>query len=490
MKSLTLELYFGQIFDYMLNMKKNAILFLFLLPGILLAQKVSLLKGAITENIIINDSLKESISVYLPSSFDANKTWPVVFVFDMEGKGKQSLSMFRQAAEQEGYILATSNNTNDTISLSKNILIANRLFNATYDLLPLQKKRVYTAGFSDAARFASIVPNFIKGIEGVISCGAAVGSLEILSAKNPFHFVGIVGREDYNFIDMLETRKLLDKLKFPNQLILFDGGNEWPSAELIAKAMNIFTLAAMAKGEAPKDEQIVSAFYKEFLTAANTLFSNSKPLLAEHELSEMIRVYGPLMEVDSLKDARKQLRKTSAFKTNRRNQNNVLLKESFTKEDYIYFLEEDVMTYNYNNLGWWNYQMDELDKLTKSSSIYDKQMSLRLRSYVNALIEDTIDMIASDTKVIDMEALTFLYMLKTVTDPQNFDYYLKVISNSSEVEDYGTALFYLEELLKNGYQNKEELYALEHTALFRIMPEFNAVVEKYLKTARYDIIQD
>jgi hypothetical protein len=471
-------------------MNKNAILFLFLLPSMLLAQKISLVKGAITENVVVNDSLQETFSMYLPTTFDTTKTWPIVFVFDMEGKGKQALSMFKDAAEQEGYVLATSNNTNDTLSLSRNILIANRFLNAAYDLLPLQKERVYTAGFSNAARFASIIPNFIKGIKGVVSCGAAVGNMEILSSKNPFYFVGIVGREDYNFIDMLETRKVLDRLKFPNQLLLFDGGHEWPSTSLITNALRVLTLSAMAKGKIPKDEKMTAASYNRSLIAANTLFSDEKPLLAEHELSEMIRIYNPLIELDSLNSIRKQVRKTSSFRTKRRNQNSVFLKESFTKEDYVYFLEEDVMTYNYNNLGWWIYQMDELDKLGKSTSLYNKQMSHRLRGYVNALIEDTIDMITSDVKVIDVEALTFLYMLKTATEPQNFVYYLNVISNSAEVEDYGTALFYLEELLKNGYKNKKELYALEHTALLRITPEFNTLVEKYLNSARYDIMVD
>ncbi len=148
------------------------------------------------------------------------------------------------------------------------------------------------------------------------------------------------------------------------------------------------------------------------------------------------------------------------------------------------------MTYNYNNLGWWNYQMQELDKMAKSTSLYERQMSLRLRGYVNALIEDTIDMVTVNDKVLDMDALTFLYMLKTITEPNNFEYYLNVISNSSKIEDYGTGLFYLEELLKKGYENKAELYTLEHTALFRITPEFNTMVEKYLNSARYDIMVD
>ena len=132
--------------------------------------------------------------------------------------------------------------------------------------------------------------------------------------------------------------------------------------------------------------------------------------------------------------------------------------------------------------------MEELNKLDKSAVLFERQMSTRLRGYINALISDNIDYISADEE-LDLEALNLLYMIKTITSPAEYDAYLKVISTSSKMEDYGTALFYLEELLKNGYTNTQELYSLEHTALFRIMPEFNEVVEKYLKGARYDIIE-
>ena len=81
-------------------------------------------------------------------------------------------------------------------------------------------------------------------------------------------------------------------------------------------------------------------------------------------------------------------------------------------------------------------------------------------------------------------------MLKTITQPKEYSYYLKIISYSTKIDDYGTSLFYLEELLKNGYTDKEKLYELENTALLRITPEFNEIVEKYLKKARYEVIEE
>jgi hypothetical protein len=356
-------------------------------------------------------------------------------------------------------------------------------------LLPIKKDRSYTVGFSSGARLASVLPTFVKEIKGVISCGAGVANEEILSNKNRFHFIGIVGTEDYNYLPMINSQKFLNRLKFPNQLLFFEGGEEWPKSSYLEKAMEIFTLAAMAKGVESKDEAFIDASYKRNLGAVSELLTAEKPLLANKLLTEITSVYRNYKSIDSLKLNSKTLRKTKLFKAQNRNQNAAFLKEGFVKDEYAYLLEEDILAYNYNNLGWWKYQMDELAKYEKRLNVYEKKMGRRLKSFVNALIADNIDFIKAQTS-INEEALLFLWMVNTITDVKKYDSYLKIISLSSKVEDYGTALFYLEELLKAGYSNTEELYALENTALLRIAPEFNELVAKYLKNARYDSIEE
>lgn len=133
--------------------------------------------------------------------------------------------------------------------------------------------------------------------------------------------------------------------------------------------------------------------------------------------------------------------------------------------------------------------MEELKKYDTSKIEAEREMGKRLLGYINALIEDNLDMLKAAPR-LDQEALSLLWMLKTVTDPKEYSYYLKIISHSAKTEDYGTALFYLEELLKNGYTDKTELYSLENTALLRITPEFNEIVAKYLQEARYDIMEE
>ncbi|MBT2162156.1 alpha/beta hydrolase [Zobellia barbeyronii] len=470
-------------------MKRILLLLAFSATFIGSAQNITLKKGVVIDSLVVNDTVPETFSLYLPKKFDVSKTWPVVFVFDMNGRGKQSLAMFSAAAEEQGYVLAASNNISDTLSISKNILITSRMLNTVTTMLPIRKNGIYTSGFSAGGRFSTLIPTFIKGVEGVIACGAAVANFEVLTSRNPFHFIGVVGDEDFSYSEMLTVEKVLSRMKFPNQLLVFNGGHEWPKTEDLSSALRLLTLAAMAKGIVLKDEAYVDANYTADLVKVNRLYTANKPLLADNWLEEMSEVYQPFISLDSIKESRKAVRRSRLFKNKNRTQNALSLKESLIKEEYNYYLEEDILTYNYNNLGWWKYQMEELQKFQKNPEVLQQKMGKRLEGYVKALVSDNVDVLSAEDP-IDGEALNFLWMLKTVIEPDNFESYLKIISYTAKTDDYGTALFYLEELLKKGYKNRSELYALENTALLRITPEFNELVEKYLKGARYSIIEE
>lgn len=452
------------------------------------AQQMTLKKGIVIDSlpVSVSDTISETFSLYLPQKFEVSRTWPIVFMFEMQGHAKQALNVMADAAEEQGYILAASNDVRDTLPIADNIIIANRMLNAVVTFLPIHKNRIYTGGFSSGGRFATLAPTFIKGIQGVLTAGTSVANTEVLTSKNPFHYIGIVGNEDYNYPEMLGVEEILNRMRFPNQLLVFEGGHNWPDTEQLAHALEIFTLSAMAKGRIPTDEAFVDAKYKEDLTRVNIFFTEKKPLLANNLLDEMLEIYRPFMDTDFIKDSQKTLKRSRLFKSRNREQKAIFFKEGLIKEDYVYYLEEDILTYNYNNLGWWKYQMEELEKFLNSKDELQRHMGKRLRGYIEALIADNIDILKSGDPV-DEEALNFLWMLQTVIDPKDYNSYLKIISYNAKVNDTGTALFYLEELLKNGYTDKDRLYDIEDTAFLRITPEFNAIVEKYLEDARYSV---
>lgn len=468
-------------------MKKiHVIVILFTILGpFAIGQKLVLKKGEIIEGLVVNDSTKSTFSLYLPTNFRTDTEWPLMMVFDVEGKEKQALSMFVQAAEKEGYILAAPKMV-DSLSLTNNMLLTGKTIEEVANILPIKQGRVYVAGSSSGGRFASLVPIFIKGVKGVISIGASLANRELLNIKSPFHFIGMVGKDNFEYTSMLTDTKLLDKMKFPNQMLLFDGGNDWPSFDYLEKGLQLFTLDAMGRKLIPKDSAYVEQAYQEDLTKLNQLKNIGDLLWAEQYMTEMMSIYGAHKNLDSLRSVQKELRKDKQFRSMKRNENSAFLKESMLKEDYQYYIEEDIYTHNFNNLGWWNHQRGEIKKFMTGTDPFEKEMGHRLLGFVNALAEDYIDLVRSD-EVVDEDALAFLYMLKTILEPENFEYYLKTISLSAKNEDFGTSLFYLEEAFKKGFKDREKLYTLEGTALLRITPEFNELVSKYLKGALYEI---
>ena len=51
--------------------------------------------------------------------------------------------------------------------------------------------------------------------------------------------------------------------------------------------------------------------------------------------------------------------------------------------------------------------------------------------------------------------------------------------------DYPTALFYLEEMLKNGFKDLNALYEIEGTLGLKFSREYNWIIKKYLGKSRY-----
>lgn len=467
-------------------MKKNLWVLLLGVSFYATAQQMVLKKGQVIDSIPVANNSTENFGIYLPKAYEASQEWPVVFVCDMKGQGIKALKNYGISAEQQGYILVSINNLTDTLSISKNVLAANKVINGAASLFSIDPDRIYTAGFAEGARFASILPVFIDKVEGVISCGSDIGNTEVLSIKKPFHYIGIVGKGDFSYPNMLRTTTILDKLKFPNQLITFDGGHEWPPADKFSNALTTLTLSSMAKGNIARDTVFIKEEYNRNWYGINAAISAQKMLEAEELLTGTASVFRLLVPVDSLTDKQKWLRKNKVYKTQKREEDTAFNKESYVREDYVYFLEDDVNTYNLKNLGWWNYQMQELKKYESSSNRVERQLGERLNGFVNALIEENIDVLKKEEPV-DEDGLRFLWMLKTISSPMEYPYYLQIISNSAKTDDFGTALFYTEELLKKGYTDKRELYSLKNTALLRITPEFNDLVAKYLKDARYDM---
>jgi pimeloyl-ACP methyl ester carboxylesterase len=194
-------------------------------------------RGEILDPVFCQHDFTQSYTLYLPTTYQAGRRWPVIYCFDPGGKGSIPVALFKEGAEKYGYILVGSNN-------SKNgpwevILQAVRaIWRDTHARLAIDDQRIYAAGFSGGARVAFGLGQILSiKLSGVIACGA--GLPEWLEPENVIDVpcFGTVGLQDFNYREMQELERQLRLQGTPCLLRVFQGRHSWPPPKLALEAV-------------------------------------------------------------------------------------------------------------------------------------------------------------------------------------------------------------------------------------------------------------
>ncbi len=461
---------------------KKIIFFLFLTVQ-LSAQEMTLKKGIVVDSLKVSDTLDETYSLYLPTAFRGEKPWPVLFVFDGKGRGKSSAQFLQGIAEKQGYILVASNDINPNNGMLKNAEIASRLLTHAITLYPVDFAQIATVGSMEGAKVATAIPVIYDNILGVVAVGRQWINFEILDRKKSFSFIGVVGDEQFTFNGMQITANALSQMNFSGEIYIFEGDEEWPKPVIMSSAIGSLTLDAMKKRVRPMNSQLVEELFQQDLKRVNELMSRGEWLHAESLLQTMESKYEGLRQLSEVRTRQNQLSRSGSLAQQKREQERVREKESRLVDDFIYYLEEDIRTANFENLGWWNYQKNQFDSLTQRGGLEGK-MANRLKDLISEMVMLNRQELkeARDASLVQK---LLANMLQTIFDPTNFAAYKNIISLSAQDNDFGTALFYLEEMLKHGYEDKDALYNIEGTLGLKLTSEYNWLIEKYLGSSRY-----
>lgn len=461
---------------------KQLIFFLFLSLQ-LSAQDFLVKKGVVVDDLKVSDTLEESYSLYLPTDFHSERTWPVLLIFDGEGRGKTAAHLFTSAAEEQGYLLVSSNNISSRKDLESNALIAGRLLQHVTRVLPIDFQQVSTAGSMTGAKAATSIPLIFDSIHGVIAVGDHWVNFNLLDQDRNFAFIGIVGDEQFAVSGMNNTADALSRLKFPSQLYTYDGSKEWPGPEIISSAVGSLTLDAMRSKKRPVEEELISSLYQNDLARVNKLMSLNQLLNAGNLLEIMEEKYAGLISTSEIRSKQDQLARSRNFAQQKREHSTILEKEYRLMDDFTYYLEEDVRTANFENLGWWNYQKKQLDSLAQRNNA-EAKMALRLKDFIKEYVRlKRLEL--KENRRSTLESKLLANMVQTIFDPQAFDAYKEIISLSAQDNDFQTAYFYLEEMLKHGYEDMESLYKIEGTLGLRLTPEYNMIIDNYLGKSKF-----
>ena len=464
---------------------KKIIFFLFLSLQ-LSAQEFVVKKGAVVDDLKISDTLEESYALYLPTAYRNERLWPVLFVFDGEGRGRAAAQLFQSTAEEQGYIIVSSNSISHQNDLEQNVLAGARLMQHVAGILPIDFKQIASVGSIAGARVASAIPLIFDNILGVVAVGDHWVNFNLLDNKKNFAFIGIVGDEQYTTSGMQNIASTLSRLRFPTQIYTYSGDEEWPQPQIINSAVGSLTLEAMREGFRPVDPQLVEQLYRQDLARVHKLMSLNRLINAEGLLEIMEEKYDGFISTAEIRSNQNQLERSRNYAQQKREQSTVTEKETRLIDDFIYYLEEDIRTANFENLGWWNYQKNQLDSLSQKNNA-EAKMALRLKDFIREYVE--IKRRELKETRIPLENKLVANMIQTIFDPRAYDAYMNIISLSAQDNDFQTAYFYLEEMLKHGYQDVENLYNIEGTLGLRLTPEYNDIIEKYLGTSKFYDVQ-
>ncbi len=450
---------------------------------ILFAQEISIRKGAVTDNLSVNDSLSETFAIYLPTNYSNEKSWPIFFVFDPEGRGKSVAQLFRQPGEEQGYVIVASNNIKSKNSLLNNLKVGTRLMSRVFDLFSIDRNRIYTAGLAEGAEVASAIPAVYNNIQGVLAVGDIWLNADLLKKDVNFSIIGLVSTHDFKLYKMEENIRILSKNGNNGSLYKFDGTHQWPDSNVISHALGNFSLQALSKGLIPRDPTLMENLYQKEIETTEVL-RRSLQLFKSYELLDKMKdKYGLLDKIDDLKDRQKNLRREKFFREQRREYSRAAIKETELKEQYIYFFNDDVLTSNFENIRWWNQQIKELKAFQQSKNRAEAEMAYRLEGLLQFLAKTTFQELSEAKAHIDR--LIFTAILQTTFDRENPEGYRAIISLSAGDGDYETALLYLEDLLKTGYKEMDPLYNIPGTLDLKLSPEYNALIKKYLGESRF-----
>lgn len=448
------------------------------------AQEYRILKGGVTDSLPIPGSDGETYCIYVPKDYSPEKKWPLIFVFDPKGRGATTANLFRLAAEDQKYMVASSNIKLKEEPLDSIVNTATSMINAVLQAFPVDENLVYTAGMGEGAQIGSALPLLYKDLAGVLAVGNSFVNPQYLNKDNPYMFIGIAGNKDYMVYEMENYLRFFDDLDFPTDVYYFDGKeNEWPEARVISNAIAGFTLEAIKEGKRPGDKEFIDNLFETELEYAESLRRTRNYYEAYEKLDRMDEKYEDFGFEDIIKEKQKEIKRIRGYRSQKSDFNRAVSFEKEQQNEYEHLLRADIMTDNFQNIGWWAYQVDELEKLKDGDNEAKSNMAYRLLGYLDFVTKSEYDKIMKANASIDTKI--FISVLRTAINKEDPEAYLNIISLAAADGDQETALLYLEDLLKLGYSDMESLYNIEGALDLQFTREYNKIVKEYLGESKF-----
>ncbi len=427
-------------------------------------------KGQIIDQVICKKDASQSYALYLPANYSTEKNYPVIYVFDPHAEGKLPVSLYKELAEQYGYILVGSNNSKNGTTWEESQNIANKLFADVGNRLSVNTQRIYVLGFSGGARVANALAITNGSIASVICCGASAPMAKTNAPRNNYSFLGIVGNEDFNYVEMRKYDMIdLAGQNIKHLLITFDGKHEWPAVGIMDEAFWWLALNDMRKNSATQNDALIAKRYQPALKQIE-LYQEKKQVFETYKLCQKtINFYDGLADLSPCYSIYKALQSDPEVDKQLKLEEGIWTEEEELKQQYLKALQTQ-------NLSWWNKNIATLNQKIKTGTDKNKvMMNKRLLSFLSlAAYMNT----AGALKQNNLPAADFYGKIYLLVDPTNNEAYYLMSEVFAKNGNNKEAIKFLNFAIENGFIDITRLQSDEVFSGIKNTKEFEDAVKR------------
>ena len=343
--------------------------------------------GKVSGPLICNSDSVHNYFYYLPTYYDEEEPWPVIFLFDPSGMGERALEAFLPGAEEFGYILAASNTTENG-PWDNFLKGASALFEDVEQRFSVDPYRRYTAGFSGAAEAATGLAMMYDGIIGVIGCGAGFSPNYAPHFDIDFHYIGIIGKRDFHYLEMQRVQQILSRHSIEHFILEYDGDHEWPPSGVMRDAYLWMEFKAMKHYLAPLRDGLIIQFYNRHMQLADSLEAAGNIPAAYFETIKLLSYLDDLKRLDQVEEKKNGYLKSADLQTYMENFNQTLKREKAYTDAYregfeaLRYSFSDGMTPS-RSLKWWKKQVKAANAMiTGREAAADSLLGRRLIDFI------------------------------------------------------------------------------------------------------------
>jgi dienelactone hydrolase len=390
-------------------------------------------KGSVSGTIMCKADMAQSYALYLPSGYNTDNKYPVLFCFDPHGAGVLPVNLLREVAEKLGIVLVGSNNVQngmqqDIVMQSINTMMGDVKANINTD-----QHRLYFVGFSGGARVSLAALAQYPDIRGVIACSGSVPAAYI---PQQTYLAGIAGTDDMNYAEMVQMENGFSPDADRHIMLTFSGTHGWPPKAVISAAVQWLSIGEMKDHLVPVNNEIIGQFvslqYNDSLTLSEKYRGCRQIVRTLSGLTDVSHYQQILANLEVDPNLQKEMVKERMMDSSEKAQQEIYSK-----------------AFNDQPIGWWRGEIARLNKAIKSeNSKMDKALNRRLLAYISLYAYSATNYAKKSGNIPVLQRCIEIYGM---ADPVNPDYFYFLAGYNAFIGKKDQTVIALEKALQYGF---------------------------------------